>query len=304
MEWNVPSERTTADSSIVADMNKFRELILLLAGNGLDQPSSDIESLKTLVDNVEIRSAVKKTANYVILDDDGYTRIEVDTTAGDVTITLPTKADNLRRQIEIAHIAGANKIIISPDGADANTLTNDGLSAIWLPKIDDFIKLQESADSGKWEVLNERISAGIMLNTYAGHGSTDTRIVRYTNVQESYGNMFSENHSSGYSGNADGLEITINRSGRYHINLIHGSSSASDAVVGFSKNSNQLTTDIQSITITHVIGYISIKSGGYADGVGVAVTLAKNDIIRPHAYGGIVPVTAAGCRFTVTYLGC
>ena len=49
-EWNLPAERTSADSSIVADMNAIRDIIILLGGNDVSQPSSDIEALKALVD--------------------------------------------------------------------------------------------------------------------------------------------------------------------------------------------------------------------------------------------------------------
>jgi hypothetical protein len=51
--WTLPAERTTADSTIVADLNKIRDIIQLLGGNGTSQPSSDIETLKAAVDLAE-----------------------------------------------------------------------------------------------------------------------------------------------------------------------------------------------------------------------------------------------------------
>lgn len=50
--WNLPAERTVASSSIVADLNAIRDILILLGGNGTGQPSSDIEALKALVDAV------------------------------------------------------------------------------------------------------------------------------------------------------------------------------------------------------------------------------------------------------------
>lgn len=203
------------------------------------------------------------SVSYVILDNDGYSRIEVDTTSGDITITMPLKANNLSRQIEIANVkGGTNKVIIIPHASDSNKLSSDGLAAMWLPKIGDVIKFRESQGSGFWNVENERITSQLRLNTYAGYGSTDNKIMRFTNVVENVGNMFSENHVSGYSGNAKGLEITINRSGKYNIQFsMQGD--ASTVNMGLTLNSTQLTTAILSTTLSTVLNFsaLGITSG-------------------------------------------
>jgi hypothetical protein len=257
--------------------------------------------INTLELEVVRNSVVAKTASYAILNGDGYTRIECDTTAGDITITLPLMANNAGRQIEIANIkGGTNKVIITPHATDANKLTNDGLGAIWLPKIGDFIKFQESANSGYWEVVNERITAQLNLNTYAGYGSTDKMIMRFTNVVENVGNMFLENHVSGYNGNAEGLEITANRSGRYSFCFASGDDGSD--YIGLSKNSSQLTTVIYSISVGTRLCMTRIVDSNTVGSVSITLYLNKNDIIRAHT-NGATATTAAYCSFICSYLG-
>jgi hypothetical protein len=244
------------------------------------------------------------TSNYTILDDQIYTRYEVDTTAGDVTITLPLITNNNYRPIEIAYVKGGTyKVIISPNISDANKLTSDALNVIWLPKVGDDIKFVHSPTTGYWESVREKITSQLRLNTYAGYGSTDTKIVRFTNVVENIGNMFSENHVSGYSSNTKGLEITINRSGIYVIAFTHGSAVNTACVPGLSLNSSQLTTSISSATISTILsaGYTLSPSGSYSNSqINSSVYLKKGDIIRPHTDGSI-PGNTTLVFFTISY---
>lgn len=270
----------------------------------------DLGDFKITVDNLKasiVSSPVKSTAvSYVILDDDNFSRIEVDTTAGDITITLPLKANNLAREIEIANVkGGTNKVIIATNAGNPTTLSNDALSVMWLPKVGDFVKFRESQTSGYWEITNERITSQLRLNTYAGYGSTDNKIMRFTNVVENVGNMFSENHVSGYSGNAKGLEITINRSGKYSFNFNNMAAVSQNVSAGLSLNSNQLTTNIQSITASNIASLSwggSITNGYQGLSTSLSIFLKKGDMIRPHTEG-FVPITATSILFSCTYLG-
>jgi hypothetical protein len=87
-------------------------------------------------------STVYKQSSYAILDADGYSRIEVDTTSGAVAITLPLMANNRGRRIEIAFVkndASLDVVTISPHATDANKLSNDLLGSMILAKVGDFI---------------------------------------------------------------------------------------------------------------------------------------------------------------------
>lgn len=236
-----------------------------------------------------IKNATKTitSTTYTILDTEVYWRYEVDTTAaaGDVTITLPLIANNYTRPVEIVHVRGGTyKVIIVPNASDSGKITADGLSAIWLPKVGDFMRLVSGATSGQWEASGENISSGVFLRTYAGYGSTDTKIVRFTTLSESYGNMFSENHSTGYSSNAKGLELTVNRSGIYAVTMGWYGGNGASHNYGISKNSTQLTTAVGSITAADRIAGDDTGVTN-ADSSGITIRLAKGDVIRPHTDG-------------------
>jgi len=245
-------------------------------------------------------TTVAKTANYVMLDNDGYSRIECDTTSNAITITLPAVATNRGRRIEIALVkndASLDKVIIQ--GAAGSIMSEDLLAAIWLTKVGDFICVQESATSGAWNIVNERITSQLKLNTYAGYGSTDNKIMRFTNVVTNFGNMFSENHVSGYTANAKGLEITINRSGRYAISFSAQGGAATNN--GLSLNSTELTTSLETITVTdRLVITVALSSCG---SITVNMFFKKNDIIRPHTAGLAPASNNALTHFNVEYIG-
>jgi hypothetical protein len=132
--------------------------------------------------------------------------------------------------------------------------------------------------------------------------------MRFTNVVESYGisgstttdvGMFQENHSTGYhitaesgAANAGGLEITINRSGKYHFQF---ETNYSGTEIGLSLNSVQLATSILSITESTKLATVN----GALVQCSVSGYFKKGDIIRPHANG-----TAASnnSRFACAYM--
>ena len=80
-------------------------------------------TIKTWITSTPL-STVLKSSSYAITDSDGYARIEVDTTSGDITITMPLMANNRGRRIEIANIkGGTNKVIIAPHASDSSKLS-------------------------------------------------------------------------------------------------------------------------------------------------------------------------------------
>jgi hypothetical protein len=96
-----------------------------------------------------LQRAVIKTvssADYIVLDNDGYTEIHVTTGASDRTITLPTLADNQNRHIKILKVDnGVGKIIIDGEGTETinESLTQNitaqydyrvvrGITSTWL----------------------------------------------------------------------------------------------------------------------------------------------------------------------------
>ncbi len=142
----------------------------------------------------------------------------------------------------------------------------------------------------------------LILNTYAGYGSTDTKIMRFTNKVEGYGTAFSENHTSGYSSNAKGLEITINKAGKYSFTLTFTLNAAGYA--GISLNSTQLTTAIYSINVGNRLSMNYNADATAPVFVSWAGRLKENDIIRVHNDGVVGWASNyEKTTFIATYLG-
>lgn len=109
----------------------------------------------------------------------------------------------------------------------------------------------------------------IVFRTSNNWGAVDTYIRAYTTLVTNTGVSYS------YSTTANnGTVITINATGLYVLALTEHSSGYR---VGFSKNSNQLTSAINTITQSHIL-----ITGG-ADSVAVAAKLTAGDLIRAHA---------------------
>ncbi|MHA1302131.1 MAG: hypothetical protein ACTSPI_00315 [Candidatus Heimdallarchaeaceae archaeon] len=64
------------------------------------------------------RDILNKNANYTILDTDRNPIILVDSTSGDITITLPTLATNQNKMIWIVKLVAANNVIIDGEGGE------------------------------------------------------------------------------------------------------------------------------------------------------------------------------------------
>lgn len=240
---------------------------------------------------------------YTISNTEKYGRYYLNASGGNVVVNLPDRATNNGKIIEFFVNAdpGSNTITINRAGAD--TISADALTAIQPSKLNDELKIIASSILTRWEILSERISCLLRLDTYAGYGSTDTMIVRFTNKREGYGNYFSENHTSGYNSNNEGLEITINRSGKYFFTGCV-CSGANNIHAGFSLNSSQLTTAIFSINATDRL--IVANTVGTANDIGTfswGGYLAKNDVIRFHADSDTMTDLSDNVHFTGTYMG-
>jgi len=231
---------------------------------------------------------------FTITDGDGFGKFICDTSGGDITINLPTLADNQDRELEFLHQTSGNNLII--DGEIAETI--DGLETIELPKQYDRLKI--FGTTSEWAITDERISCQLRLHTYAGYGSTDNKIPRLTTLIEGYGNMFSENHTTGYNGNTEGLEILINRPGKYSFTFSPNETPGYFA--GFSLNSSQLTTSITGINTADKLVVSFQSNAGTESPISTSIKLNAGDIVRPHTDGNAASV-AARYVFSCTFIG-
>lgn len=145
--------------------------------------------------------------------------------------------------------------------------------------------------------------SNVKLDTYAGYGSTNTRIGRFTN-NTVVGDSIS------YSASATlGDTLTINKSGIYSITAIWDSDNANDNWgFGLTLNSTELTTDIQSLTNRrHAIALSYDNAKGVSEDQNRTVTyvgpLSATDIVRLHAGSGAkVPASPSKCSLIITRL--
>jgi len=95
------------------------------------------------------------SSNYTILDDDGYGMILITTgSSSNITITLPTNADNNQRIIEIIKIDSGTKFVeITKEGSDTIRGSSNSIYAI---QQNESIKLYSNGE-GNWILLGDPI---------------------------------------------------------------------------------------------------------------------------------------------------
>lgn len=124
----------------------------------------------------------------------------------------------------------------------------------------------------------------ILLQGNTGHGSTNTKIRRFTNLTTT-GTAMTATQSA-----ANGDSITVNEEGIYSMAYLDKAGGGVEQV-GISKNSNELTTSFFSITQANQLGGIQASAG--ANGLATVITrLVPGDVIRGHTAGGADSVNA------------
>lgn len=257
------------------------------------------DTINKLIADVDILmgSTVDTTDdNYTFLDNDNITILALTGSVANRTFTLPTLADNLNRVITILNLDAAFELTVDGEGAE----TIDGMTTIELPKQYNRIKI--IGGPTEWNILEEAIDSELYLDTYAAFGGVDTKIPQFTNVRQKYGNCFTENHSTGYNGGSDGLEITCVKPGKYSVSFTFESGGAAAAYWGISLNSAQLATNIHSINVQNRCCLAYGEVGGIPITVAIEIRLETGDILRPHTTGA-APNTAAHVHIIINYIG-
>ena len=115
---------------------------------------------------------------------------------------------------------------------------------------------------------------------FNGHGSTDTKIMKWSDEDISATNSTVVTVSQSA---ANGLKVTANMNCFLFIHVSTDWNSGS--YFGFSKNSNQLTTGITSITHAHVMMYNYTTAIHVNNEASWSGPMASGDIARPHSSG-------------------
>lgn len=130
--------------------------------------------------------------------------------------------------------------------------------------------------------VDKAVDSASRVNTPNGHGSTNNKIRRFTNVNLSTSDITYADSST------NGGSWTINTAGLYIVTYVDRTVTALTDRFGVSVNGSALTTDIASITYAQ--GYRAMSgatSTNEYSSVTVPLYLAVNDVVRAQTGGNI-----------------
>ena len=217
-----------------------------------------------VLDEKQKGKSVKLIINQSYSGNDDDTQLVIHDSTGATDIArFPVKASSSSSRLEyVVYIpASSNEITVGYQVVVANN------GAILI--FDDIELTTESQLSA-----STTISESALYNTEAGLGSTNSKIPYFTTEVE---NTISE---TGVIENSSSLGWSFTASQRCSVTLAYTQSAASTSFVGISKNSNQLSTGVQSISQNDRVAMES-SPGNPVTTVFTAI-LEPGDVIRPH----------------------
>lgn len=256
------------------------------------------------------------------------------TTAGALTIGIPNGATlgtvaSQSLPVHVYAIDNAGTIELAVAGArifDENTLQSStsitsgstalatlysttGRSNVAIRYIGRVLSSQTVA--GTWAVAATEVSvfplpapparSEVWIYGANGLGGTNTMINRYSTVGTNIGTAITYVDSA-----ANGASFTINMAGVYSVTMSWDPGGGGNPIgAGISKNSNQLTTAIGSITAANQVAFLqrSNTTAGPGTMVTAILNLAVGDVIRPHTDGtGSNGVGGVGAQFRITQI--
>lgn len=128
-----------------------------------------------------------------------------------------------------------------------------------------------------------------------GYGSTNTKIRRFSTTQTNYGTGITYADSATLGGS-----FTINEDGGYSIT--YTDIFTSSAYMGISLNSNQLTTNINTISIGNQLALQATLNANIGGGCSASFVGTAGDVVRAHSEGIAVGAVGATPMFRITKL--
>lgn len=224
---------------------------------------------------------IVSSANYTVLDTDGFQWILVSTGASDRTITLPTIADNNGREIVIKKTdAGAGKVIV--DGESTESI--DGNLTVDLVNRYDAVRVIGDSTNSIWSVAQWYVQSNPYVEsaTPLGHGSTNTKVRTFSSVT-TVGSAITHTADT-----TNGDTFTINEDGLYAIDYVDGNTAAACQMgVTLNEAGGTLSSDIFTAIATKITSTreatAAANSVGYC---GRTMNLSATDVLRFRDNGG------------------
>lgn len=194
------------------------------------------------------------------------------------TETLFTAVGNTGKILTLIHNGTSLTQVYTIDGAGAETI---GGAATYIMRLSGH-RVRIISDGANWIILNESVKyvdSAVHVDSGNGHGSTNTKIRRFTNTRKNVGTAITYADSSTL-----GASFTINQTGLYSISY-NDSRSASSDFMGISVSTSAPTTDISSLTYAQGIRAITTSpAAGYAQ-CSITLELVAGDVVRAHTRG-------------------
>lgn len=214
---------------------------------------------------------------------------------GTTSITAITLADGLERQVRFTGVLtltnGASLDL--PGGANITTAAGD--RAVFRGYSSGVVRCMSYTKANGQPVVGGGVGTSMVrLNTANGYGSTNTKIRRFTNTVTNTGSDITYADSA-----ANGASFTINTTGKYAISHTDQFTTGGGHA-GISINSNQLTTNIGSITASHIgaTGYVANANETIC--AAVTLDLTAGDVVRAHTNGEAAGTLTNATQFTIT----
>lgn len=172
------------------------------------------------------------------------------------------KDDVIRAHVGLAH------------AANNNALTSFTISKVGKPNV-------TGVDVTPFTKIEYEVKDEVQANTHAGYGATNTRIPYYTNITKNTNRGLIRVENSATLG----FSITVLKACELTISSSHVASS--NVAHGLTLNSNQLSTDIFSITppTRLTLSYTSFADTNQAVTASYTGFFQAGDVIRPHTTG-------------------
>ncbi len=129
----------------------------------------------------------------------------------------------------------------------------------------------------------QSVRSEVWVYTANGYGSTNTKIRRFTTASITTGSAITYVDDATGGAGAGGAKFTINEDGVYAIT--YNDCFTNQGQMGISRNSNQLTTAIGSITATHIVAAGNAVAANVPGQICATLNLVAGDVIRPHTEG-------------------
>lgn len=237
----------------------------------------------------KVTVTASKTTTYTATTSDDV--IPCDATSGGFTVTLPAAATCSGKVLEITK-TDASTNVVTVDGNASETI--NGVTTVALAVRYQVCRIV--SDGTGWHLLAFNFPRSeVYVEGANGQGSTNTQIRRYDSAVTTVGTGITYADSA-----ANGASFTINEAGIYTMSITDAHSVALGAHFGVSKNSNQLTTALGTITAAHrlVVNLALYSNASAYQTTGTTAQLSVGDVIRPHS--GCDSADNEGVSFRIT----